>query len=297
MTQRSFADVLSQLDESQQDPLDAPTLTADVLSQLEESETDPLGALTLTQQLEWMLEPHLERAYTPTILEDSSSFAPTEVNTCPPTEIDADSDEVAIDELEIPADWPPDLQSLARHLDRADRSPTPKRFWLEPPEQQQHQPASSSPKAEDGPWSTRPSTWKGINNFLDMCEGECWYEGCLDYLLSGPLDFETGFAHARNFIASNCTHSTFKIGISGHPHQRWTRKDCGYFKQHEFTKMKIIWIAEHSHKDKPDSTGAMEKRLIEVFNKETHPNCINRKGAGGEAPPRGTPQFGYVVYD
>ena len=191
-----------------------------------------------------------------------------------------------------------ELESIARHL---DRSPSPQHYWFEAVEPQERpqsvrsDPGNLSP--EDGPWSGRPSSWRGINDKLDMCEGEPWYDGCLEYLLlDGPPEFQMAYHHAMNFIISNCTQGIFKIGITAHPRERWWREDCGYEWELGYSRMKIIWVAKHSLKDIDGSTGAMETLLTTVFNEKTYCNCQNKEGAGGLGAPKGTPQFCYVAW-
>ena len=131
---------------------------------------------------------------------------------------------------------------------------------------------------------------------LTFCIGTSWYDGMLPYIASDssrPLSFETGMRHASNFVRSEVQRrgNHYKIGITGHPFQRWTRTDCGYWKDiHEFTKMTIIWVSNCSRKELPDSTGRFETEIIKVFNRDVDQWCINRPPpAGGESPPRGSP--------
>ncbi len=149
-------------------------------------------------------------------------------------------------------------------------------------------------------WSMTDKFSRSVTNMLTMCTHEYWYQGVLTYTAEvRPLCFNDALQHAIEFIHSTVQpRGTFyKIGITGHPFQRWTRPDCPYDGNiHGFSKILILWIAPHSRKGLPESTGKMEKQLIEVFNEVTDENCINRKGAGGDAPPRGSPQFCYVVY-
>jgi hypothetical protein len=149
-------------------------------------------------------------------------------------------------------------------------------------------------------WSMTQQFWTNVQNLLVLCNGTYWYDGIIDYTASAtsrPLNFEKCLQHAAEFIRSTVQNGGYyKIGITGHPHQRWTRKDCPYEGDpHGFTKMTILYVAEFSNKKLPDSTGRMEVELVKIFNRATDDMCINREGSGGDTPPRGSPQFCYVV--
>jgi hypothetical protein len=145
--------------------------------------------------------------------------------------------------------------------------------------------------------------WKSVYDLIGSCYRTYWFDGLLPYLeQDAELDFDIGLQHAREFILNRVQNRGmyFKIGITSHPLNRWTRADCGYAfygrDEFQFNHMKILWVSEFSHKRFHDGTGRMEIELIKLYNESTHPFCINRDGAGGESPPRGTPQFCYVVF-
>ena len=151
-------------------------------------------------------------------------------------------------------------------------------------------------------WSMEDAFWRDCCHFLDALKHEYFYHGLLEYVASAssrPLNFDIGVQTAANFIRSEVQsrRTYYKIGITGHPMQRWYREDCGYFKdEHGFTKMTIVWVSHCSRKELADSTGRMETELVKLFDRDQDSCCINRPKSGGESPPRGSPQFCYVVW-
>ena len=151
-------------------------------------------------------------------------------------------------------------------------------------------------------YSEDQAFWDSLELFLGSCRRRSFYHGMLEYLASDasrPLSLEAGLRHAIGFVREviQPRRTFYKIGITGHPEQRWDRRDCGYFKDdHGFTNMTIIWVSTCSHKDLRDSTGRFETDMVKVFDRDVDQCCINRPRSGGESPPMGSPQFCYVVW-
>jgi hypothetical protein len=110
-------------------------------------------------------------------------------------------------------------------------------------------------------WSVVPKFWTGVGDLLVLCEDAYFLAGMIPRLDARPLEFESCFEHACGFIDSIIGASSFfKIGMTGHPNQRWTRGDCGYQHDidHNFTRMRIVYVAPYSRKSIADSAGAMD---------------------------------------
>lgn len=151
-------------------------------------------------------------------------------------------------------------------------------------------------------WSTQEWFWDSVELMVHPLRYEYFYDGILHYTASSesrPLSIDIAFAHAVAFIRETvCGRSTFyKIGITGHPLQRWYREDGGYSTDpHGFTRMTLLWIADCSSKHRLEGSGRFETRLVELFDSDQDEWCINRPRSGGECPARGSPQFCYVVW-
>jgi hypothetical protein len=111
-----------------------------------------------------------------------------------------------------------------------------------------------------------------------------------------PADFDTVLIAAKTYISETMAgHCEFKIGITENPYLRWTRDDCGYEHSGDWEEMVLLYAANTGTKHVHDSSGRMEKLLIEAF-AGAEVGCINRVGAGGEGASRSSPHFTYVVW-
>jgi hypothetical protein len=151
-------------------------------------------------------------------------------------------------------------------------------------------------------WSASPQFIQSVFALTKPCVDLPWYDGILPYTAElRPLVFAVALQHSINFIRAwiQPKGNIYKVGITGHPQERFAGKKVAHAyirSQIPFRYMTILWTAPTSRKELNESSGKMEVELIKVFNAETDPNCINRKGAGGECPGRGSPQFTYVVW-
>jgi hypothetical protein len=100
-----------------------------------------------------------------------------------------------------------------------------------------------------------------------------------------PADFDTVLIAAKTYISETMAgHCEFKIGITENPYLRWTRDDCGYEHSGDWKEMVLLYAANTGTKHVHDSSGRMEKLLIEAF-AGAEVGCIN--GNRLEAPAQG----------
>jgi hypothetical protein len=231
------------------------------------------------------------------------SLAPAERD-CKATVLDSESDEKTI------ADSESDAQQ--DHLFR---------LWETEPQTLQASPSESfdsqlsqneDPNGHQCPhisderhWSEDATFWKNVEDVLAICLHHLWFSN--EFFYDAPVLFEQNKAASANFIRKLLSEgevTKFKIGITENPWQRWQLycRDCKY---QRFRVMYILYAAptskwkatpydsERRKELKRTSTGAMEIALIEEF--EDYPECVNRKGAGGECASDGSPHFVYVV--
>ena len=155
-------------------------------------------------------------------------------------------------------------------------------------------PSPREPEAEPViHWTRDDAFWNGVDDILSYSVDRRWFDH--KFWLEAPVTFDRALAAAVDYINDNIvgTWLEYKIGITENPFLRWTRNDCGY--QHDgWSTMFLLYAAPSSKPRIQDSTGAMEKQLISVFAGNAN-GCINRKGAGGDAPSDGSPHFTYVV--
>ena len=84
----------------------------------------------------------------------------------------------------------------------------------------------------------------------------------------------------------------FKIGITYDPIQRWSLPGGPYCYDWEF--MILLYAATTSEKEAPESSGRLEKRLIDTM--WTLPRCHNKQNTGGLSPTPGRPHWCYCVF-
>ena len=84
----------------------------------------------------------------------------------------------------------------------------------------------------------------------------------------------------------------FKIGITQDPIHRWSLPGNPY--DEEWDKMMLLYAAEESSKHVKESSGALEKHLIDRM---WHlPRCYNHENTGGLSPTPGRPHWCYCVF-
>lgn len=121
-----------------------------------------------------------------------------------------------------------------------------------------------------------------------------WLEQGITFNCLGP-DWESNVNACTDAIANIVNHAAkFKIGICLDPH--WRFFECGgrVKYEHEYKKMVLIYAAKSSKKWDSESTGHMEKILIDRFRHRD--TCMNKAGGGGGASD-GSPHFLYVVWE
>ena len=161
--------------------------------------------------------------------------------------------------------------------------------------------------------STAPAQhWTRNEEFLDQVEEklrssvmEPWFTTRFwkTSALMEPWDFEACLMEIANYIRNEIQGKVlhYKIGITGEePLIRWFREDCGYawehLHDHRFTGMALLYAAEKSNPQKRETSGMMETRLVELFNWDLDPACLNKPGTGGEGASRASPHLVYVAW-
>ena len=149
-------------------------------------------------------------------------------------------------------------------------------------------------------WSEDQTFRKKVKACVDECRRSWWWGGVLDYVATAPiLDFEIALMHAKKFIEEHVQPlgRPWKVGITAHPYHRF-EGDVGHAYIDDplgYSRFTLLWECVNSRKELPDSSGAFEKALVDVFNSDTCQWCINRPNSGGECPARTSPNFCYVI--
>jgi hypothetical protein len=175
---------------------------------------------------------------------------------------------------------------------------------------------SSAPQFEaQGPpalqkvwWHDDPQFWKSVRTALLPLSTESWFSSI--FFWDSQCYFASGFddclSAASLFIHREIAYQTeFKIGITESPFCRWHSLTYGY-KKEGWVTMYLLYVAPTSksilsgfedpwvERAKLESTGAMERKLIEIFANGQPNGCKNAEGSGGECPSDGNPHFTYV---
>ena len=156
-------------------------------------------------------------------------------------------------------------------------------------------------------WSLGETFERDVSIELAKCMIQHWFENKLNF--AELVDFGRSLQWATQFIEANCENWVkFKIGITENPYRRWHDSGFGYRSNKSvcWDYMAVLYTAPTSKRDtgklclapqlkrlKQASTGTLETLMIHIF--EELPNCINRKGGGGDCPSEGSPHFCYVV--
>ena len=182
-----------------------------------------------------------------------------------------------------------------------ERSPKIEKFWFPKIEKS---PKSASPRSRSPSVSHEKQKMQSID--IDRFFAEevnyilLWQYGCnyswlrtAHVTVQGQGNFEQIVLEKEKLILDMALHDRdFKIGITCDPIQRWTLPKGPYCYDWDF--MMLLYAATNSEKEAPESSGSLEKRLIDKMCTLTQ--CKNKANTGGLSPTVGRPHWCYCVF-
>jgi len=124
---------------------------------------------------------------------------------------------------------------------------------------------------------------------------------CPEFLyenLGKPFDVIAATASEFLIRRAQQLNSSFKVGITENPYDRWFRDNCGYC--HDalgYQHMFLLYAAVRSKGPDRATSGNMEKAIIEAVQRSAplYECCLNTR-PGGEGASEGSPHFTYGVF-
>ena len=182
-----------------------------------------------------------------------------------------------------------------------ERSPKIEKFWFPKIEKS---PENASPRSRSPSVSHEKQKMQSID--IDRFFAEevnyilLWQYGCnyswlrtAHVTVQGQGNFEQIVLEKEKLILDMALHDRdFKIGITCDPIQRWTLPGGPYCYDWDF--MMLLYAATNSEKEAPESSGSLEKRLIDKMCTLTQ--CKNKANTGGLSPTVGRPHWCYCVF-
>ena len=220
-----------------------------------------------------------------TIVDDNQSIARTVAD---------DDDLESVDSLLEAACTGNEEDSTAATIDDRQsitvRSPTPEKHWFERAEAIDHGRSRSRSPTGD---IDRLFAAEVKYTLCQYHAGQYRWLHTDQVTVQGQRSFEEIVQEKTELIQNMAADDyDFKIGITYDPIQRWSLPGGPYCYDWEF--MILLYAATTSEKEAPESSGRLEKRLIDTM--WTLPRCHNKQNTGGLSPTPGRPHWCYCVF-